>query len=280
MPPQPMNAERYLLEKKEIVDRALDEYLPPGGEFPPLIHQAMRYSLFPGGKRIRPILALAAGEVVRGKKDLLLPAVCALELVHTYSLIHDDLPSLDNDDYRRGKLTCHKVYGEAIALLAGDALLTSAFPLLTENEKLPAGRSAVRLIKEVASAIGSRGMIGGQVMDIESRGKPAEANLLKYVHKEKTAALFQVSLRVGALLGGANERELSALSSYGENVGLAFQIIDDLIDEGPYIQLHGKKRARREAEKLAKRARNELEMFDERGEILSALADFIAQRKT
>ena len=280
MPPRAMNAERYLLKKKEIVDRALDEYLPPEGEFPPSIHQAMRYSLFPGGKRIRPILALAAGEAVKGKKDFLLPAVCALELVHTYSLIHDDLPSLDNDDYRRGRLNCHKVYGEAIALLAGDALLTSAFQLLAENEKLPSGLPAVGLVKEVASAIGSRGMIGGQVMDIESRGKPPEANLLKYVHKEKTAALIRVSLRVGALLGGAKEREFSALSSYGENVGLAFQIIDDLLDEGPYIQLYGKKRARREAEKLVKKAKDELEMFNERGEILCALADFTARRKT
>jgi geranylgeranyl diphosphate synthase type II len=268
-----MNIEKYILEKKKIIDRSLDKYLPAEEKRPSLIHRAMRYSLFSGGKRVRPILALAAGEVVGGKAEPLLPTVCALELIHTYSLVHDDLPSLDNDDYRRGKLTCHKVYGEAIALLTGDALLSQAFQLIAQNENM-------RVVREVASAIGSLGMVGGQVMDVESKGKPPEANLLGYIYKHKTASLIRVSLRVGALLGGAKERELSALSSYGENVGLVFQIVDDLLDGGPYIQLYGEKRAGDEVGKLVKKAQESLKIFNEKGETLSALADFLAERKT
>jgi geranylgeranyl diphosphate synthase type II len=235
-----MDIKRYLQEKKEIVDSALEKYLQfrpvSGGEgiFPTSLQKAIQYSLFAGGKRIRPILSMAVFETVGGRGEGILPFACALEMIHTYSLIHDDLPALDNDDFRRGRPTCHKIFGEAIGILAGDALLTEAFKLMSyqPNQELPLrdGRLVLNVIHEVAQAAGIHGMIGGQVLDIESEGKEVDLPMLQYIHTHKTGALILVSVRMGARLGGANEETLKALTHYGERIGLAFQIADDILN--------------------------------------------------
>jgi geranylgeranyl diphosphate synthase, type II len=246
-----MDIKRYLQEKKEIVDSALEKYFPNRpdsageGVFPTSLHRAIRYSLFAGGKRIRPILSMAAFEAVGGKGDGILPFACALEMIHTYSLIHDDLPGLDNDDYRRGKPTCHKVFGEAIGILAGDGLLTEAFKLMTsqsvQGPSLRDGGWVLDVIHEVAQAAGIFGMVGGQVLDIESEGKEVDLPTLQYIHTHKTGALILVSVRVGAKLGGANEETLKAFTLYGERIGLAFQIADDILNVEGKAALLGKK---------------------------------------
>jgi geranylgeranyl diphosphate synthase type II len=246
-----MDIKRYLQEKKEIVDSALEKYFPNRpdsageGVFPTSLHKAIRYSLFAGGKRIRPILSMAAFEAVGGKGDGILPFACALEMIHTYSLIHDDLPGLDNDDYRRGKPTCHKVFGEAIGILAGDGLLTEAFKLMTsqsvQGPSLHDGGWVLDVIHEVAQAAGIFGMVGGQVLDIESEGKEVDLPTLQYIHTHKTGALILVSVRVGAKLGGANEETLKAFTLYGERIGLAFQIADDILNVEGKAALLGKK---------------------------------------
>ena len=246
-----MDIKRYLQEKKEIVDSALEKYFPnrpdSGGEgvFPTSLHKAIRYSLFAGGKRIRPILSMAAFEAVGGKGNGILPFACALEMIHTYSLIHDDLPALDNDDYRRGKPTCHKVFGEAIGILAGDGLLTEAFKLMTsqsvQGPSLCDGGWVLDVIHEVAQAAGIFGMVGGQVLDIESEGKEVDLPTLQYIHTHKTGALILVSVRVGARLGGAKEETLKAFTRYGERIGLAFQIADDILNVEGKAALLGKK---------------------------------------
>jgi len=225
---------RYLAARKELIDTALDGYLPPETVYPPVIFQAVRYSLFAGGKRLRPILCLAAAEVGGDAREIkhLLPAACALELIHTYSLIHDDLPALDNDDFRRGRYTCHKVFGEDIAILAGDALLTEAFHLLARIDLMP-GVTAERLlavIGEVAEGAGFFGMVGGQVADVQSQAAAADEETLHYIHSRKTAAMIRVALRMGCLLVGASDEVLAALTSYGEHMGLAFQIADDILN--------------------------------------------------
>lgn len=190
----------------------------------------MRHSLFAGGKRIRPILSIASAEAVSADVSGVERPACALELVHTYSLIHDDLPALDNDDYRRGRPTCHKVFGDAIAILAGDGLLTLAFRVLAELPDVPSERR-VRMIAELAAAAGTvAGMIGGQVADIEAEGKRIEAAHLDYIHRSKTGALLRASVHIGAIYGGANQQQFAALSSYGMHIGLAFQIVDDILD--------------------------------------------------
>jgi geranylgeranyl diphosphate synthase type II len=240
-----MNIKRYLEEKKQIVDSALERYFPRETEFPPTLHKAMRHSLFAGGKRIRPILGIAAFEAVGGKGDGILPFACALEMIHTYSLIHDDLPAIDNDDYRRGKLTCHKAFGEAVAILAGDGLLTEAFRLMTDRASQDAlgcdGRLVLNIIHEVAHAAGISGMVGGQVVDVESEGKEVDLPMLEYIHTHKTGALILVSVRLGAMLGGAKEQGLEALTRYGERIGLAFQIADDILNVEGEAALLGKK---------------------------------------
>lgn len=245
-----MDLKRYLQEKKEIVDSALERYFPnraasaAEGVFPTSLHKAIRYSLFAGGKRIRPILSMAAFEAVGGKGDDILPIACALEMIHTYSLIHDDLPALDNDDYRRGHLTCHKVFGEAIGILAGDALLTEAFRLMAnrsmEGLSFRDGR-ILDVIHEVAQAAGMQGMVGGQVLDIESEGKEVDLPTVEYIHTHKTGALILVSVRAGARLGGGDEGALRALTRYGEGIGLAFQIADDILNVEGKAAVLGKK---------------------------------------
>jgi geranylgeranyl diphosphate synthase type II len=240
-----MDIKRYLQEKKEIVNSALERYFPREEEFPSTLQEAIRYSLFAGGKRIRPILSMASFEAVGGKGDKILPFACALEMIHTYSLIHDDLPAIDNDDYRRGKPTCHKVFGVAIAILAGDGLLTEAFRLMTTRpaQDRPSGDEELilDLINEVAQAAGVLGMVGGQVADVESEGKVADLPMVQYIHTHKTGAMILVSVRVGAKLGGAKGGILNALTSYGESLGLAFQIIDDILNVKGKAALMGKK---------------------------------------
>lgn len=240
-----MDINRYLQEKKERVDSVLERYLPKKEELTLNLHKAMQHSLFAGGKRIRPILSIASFEAAGGKGERILPFACALEMIHTYSLIHDDLPAIDNDDYRRGKPTCHKVFGEAIAILAGDGLLTEAFRLMTSQ---PAKEHAsndealvLDLINEVAQAAGVLGMVGGQVVDIESEGKAVDLPTVQYIHTHKTGAMILASVRVGAKLGGAKETLLKAMTRYGENLGLAFQVADDVLNVEGKAALMGKK---------------------------------------
>ncbi len=235
-----MNAEEaarfgtYLKEGKKTIDGALERYLPGEDNYPSLIFKAMRYSIFAGGKRIRPILCLAAVEAL-GAGELrpsILPVACALEMIHTYSLIHDDLPAMDDDDYRRGVPTSHKVFGEDIAILAGDALLTEAFSLMSKGggmEDIPPER-ILRVIHEIASAAGCFGMIGGQVADVRSEDTSLNEETLNYIHNSKTGALILASVRSGALLAGAGRENLDALSTYGRSIGLAFQIVDDILN--------------------------------------------------
>src|SRR4030042_5245599 len=245
-----MNIKKYLQEKKLIVDSALERYFPNPpegeGEGKPSnsLHRAIRHSLLNGGKRIRPILSIAAFEAVGGKGDHILPFACALEMIHTYSRIHDDLPAIDDDDFRRGKPTCHKVFGEAIAILAGDALLTEAFQLMTHGghfEGVVCGEKGVLdLVNRVAQAAGISGMVGGQVIDIESEGKEFDLATLQYIHTHKTGAMIRVSVQAGAKLGGAEPEAFKAFTRYGERVGHAFQIADDILDVEGRPELLGK----------------------------------------
>ena len=287
-----------LREYQQLVDSELDRLVPAETAAPATIHRAVRYSLFAGGKRIRPILCLEAAHAVSGSFCAALPAACALEMVHTYSLIHDDLPALDNDDYRRGKLTNHKVFGDAIAILAGDALLTMAFQVLAEIDTL--AERKVRLIAELAAAAGTLGgMIGGQVADLEGEGQPPEAALLETIHRAKTGALLRASLRFGAIVAGAVDSAYEALSCYGEHIGLAFQIVDDILDveessaalgktSGKDAQQHkitfpavyGLETSRLMAEAECARAHMVLESFGERAAGLHELADLIVHRKS
>lgn len=289
----------YLERRRCLVDEALDRWIPGEDEFPPQVHQAMHYSLFAGGKRIRPILALASTEAVGGRIAHALPLACSLELIHTYSLIHDDLPSMDNDDLRRGKPTSHKVFGEAMAILAGDALLTEAFHLATRPDlmKEVPPRRRLRALCHLALAAGSLGMVGGQAMDILSQGKRIEAHLLEYIHTHKTGALIAASVAVGAIIGEASAREYRALRGYGEKLGLAFQIIDDLLDvEGEerklgkavrkdeyqgkvtYPALFGIPESRLKAKRLMEEALACLDGFTRRANPMREISQFILKR--
>ena len=224
-----MSAERFLQETRELVDGALDRWLPPADEPPRRLHEAMRYSVFAGGKRLRPALARAACRAVGGRDDEVLPAACALEMLHTYSLIHDDLPAIDDDDLRRGRATCHKRFGDATAILAGDALQTHAFELLAA--RTPRRGAVADLVLELARAAGTAGMVGGEIADIEAEGRTPDRSTVEFIHDRKTAALFRASVAMGALAGGGDGDQLDALRSYGTALGLAFQIVDDVLDE-------------------------------------------------
>ena len=295
-----MTLDEYLAARGRRVDEALERLAPAAGEYPETIHQAMRYSLFAGGKRIRPVLCIAAGEAVTDGRPQKLEGIeeCAatLELVHTYSLIHDDLPALDNDDFRRGKPTCHKVFGDAMAILAGDALLTRAFWVLSQLRVSEPGR--VALIAELSQAAGTvEGMIGGQVADLEAEGKPVEERHLHYIHRAKTGAMIRASVRMGAIYGGAPAGELEALSSYGEHIGLAFQVVDDILDvegtpeslgktpgkdaqqqKATFPALYGTKESRRQALQHLETAQAALEPFGGRARRLQELAERIVNR--
>lgn len=223
-----MNLDDYLCQRRLRVDRELERLIPAAATVPESVHAAMRHSVFAGGKRIRPILAIATAEAC-GSTSGIETAACALECVHTYSLIHDDLPALDDDDFRRGKPTCHKAYGEACAILAGDALLTLAFKILAESD-LPAG-TKVALVSELATAAGTEsGMIAGQVADLEAESRVPEPSQVEFIHRSKTAALIRASVRFGAICARATSEQHAALSLYGEQIGLAFQIVDDVLD--------------------------------------------------
>ena len=225
-----MTLDEYLEDRRGLIDAALEKVVPSESEYPETIHRAMRHSLFGGGKRIRPILTMAAAEAVEPQVNTVERAACSLELVHTYSLIHDDLPSLDNDDFRRGRPTCHKVFGEAMAILAGDALLTLAFRVLSDLSDVP-GERRTRMVTELATGAGTvNGMIGGQVADLEAEGKPVDAAHLDYIHRSKTGALIRASVRIGAISAAADRAQFEALSKDGTHIGLAFQIVDDILD--------------------------------------------------
>ena len=289
----------YLAEQVRLVDQTLDKWVPAESIDPASIHKAMRYSLFAGGKRIRPILAMAAARAVSDSPDGIENAAATLELIHTYSLIHDDLPALDNDDLRRGRPTCHKVFGEAMAILAGDSLLTLAFEVLSRLPLIDAERK-IRLVEDLARASGTvGGMIGGQVNDIEGEKKAPTAFLLESIHRAKTGALLRASLRMGAIYAGATPEELAALSEFGERVGLAFQIIDDVLDveesseklgktagkdaaqnKVTFPAVYGLDRSRKMAEDERLAAHAALRIFDDRADRLRQIADFIVQRKT
>lgn len=294
-----LNFEEYVSERLARVDSALDRYLPAAEHLPASLHQAMRYSVFAGGKRIRPLLMIAACEAAGGTIESVLPAACAMEMIHTYSLIHDDLPAMDDDDYRRGRLTNHKVFGEATAILAGDALLTQAFVLLATvpvKEDISAAER-LRVLHIIANAAGSLGMVGGQVVDMESESREVELPVVEFIHTHKTGALILAALQAGAIYGGADSSGFAALTRYGECAGLAFQIADDILDiigdqsllgkdvgsdvhrgKATYPALLGLAESRRHAEELRDLAIEALSPFGAAADPLRAIVSFIVDR--
>ena len=288
--------DKYLRERTEAVNRALDDFLPPAGMKPATIHRAMRYSIFAGGKRLRPALCLAAAEACGGSWREALPLACAVECIHTYSLIHDDLPAMDNDDLRRGKPTNHKVFGEGIAILAGDALLTEAFAIAAQCKGWP--RYSHRdIILELARAAGSQQLIAGQVADLEGEGKKIPASQLRYIHERKTSALLCCAVRLGGMSANCPPGQLQALTDFGYNVGLAFQIIDDILDvtqtseqlgktagkdtaaaKATYPSIVGMEKSRKIAGQLTGRAFRALRIFKSKAPALEALAEFLLER--
>ncbi|MDP9055511.1 MAG: polyprenyl synthetase family protein [Acidobacteriota bacterium] len=294
-----MTLKEFLAVEIRRIDEALDRLTPPASATPETIHQAMRYSLFAGGKRIRPILCIQSAAAISDRASGAVEAGCALEMIHTYSLIHDDLPALDNDDFRRGKPTCHKVFGEAMAILAGDALFTLAMQTLVRIEGLNAP-AKVGLIEELSFGGGTvGGMIGGQVADIEGERQAPTAELLDSIHRAKTGALLRASVRMGGICGGAVSSQLEALSSYGEHVGLAFQIVDDILDveessealgktagkdaaQGKitFPVVYGLEESRSMAQTECSLAHKALEPFGTRAQRLHEIADLIVYRKS
>jgi len=292
-----MNLKVYLRSRQKEIDRALERYLPKTTTKPATLHKAMRYSLFAGGKRLRPILCLAAAEACRGKISNALPLACALECIHTYSLVHDDLPSMDNDDFRRGRPTCHKVFGDGIAVLAGDALLTIAFEIVSSAK--PASRYDMSmLLREIAVAAGSQKLIAGQVADLEAEGRKASREQLRFIHENKTAAILKTSVRLGAMSANADAKKLKAITQFGRGLGLAFQVIDDILDvtqtseilgksagkdvaakKATYPAVMGLEKSRAEARRLTRQAHDALSIFDEKAEALHALANYLLERE-
>lgn len=292
-----MDFASYWKQRQKVVDRALQKALPSPKTRPATVHEAMRYSMFAGGKRLRPVLCLAAAEAVSGSYQDALPLACAVECVHTYSLIHDDLPCMDDDDLRRGMPTSHKVYGEGVAVLAGDALLTLAFELAASVRgwKRYGHRDVVL---ELARAAGSRALVGGQVMDLEMEGKPVTLAQLRFIHENKTGALITASIRLGAMAADAPPAQLAALTVFGRHLGLAFQIIDDILDitesstqlgksagkdltahKATYPALMGLDKARKEAARLTRRALEALRPFGKKAAHLEEIAHYLLDRK-
>jgi geranylgeranyl diphosphate synthase type II len=293
-----VNLKAYLRTRQGEIDRALNRYLPKANTKPATLHKAMRYSLFAGGKRLRPILCLAAAEACRGNIGNALPLACALECIHTYSLVHDDLPSMDNDDFRRGRPTCHKVFGEGIAVLAGDALLTIAFEIVSKAKPAPRYDMST-LLSETAVAAGSQKLIAGQVADLEAEGKNVKRDQLQFIHENKTAAILKSSVRLGAMSANAEAKKLSAITRFGQRLGLAFQIIDDILDvtqtseilgksagkdvaakKATYPAVIGLDKSRAEARRLTRQAHDTLSVFAGRdAEPLHALANYLLERE-
>lgn len=288
-----------LKNRARTIDEALERFLPSPEIYPPVIHEAMRYSVFAGGKRLRPVLTMAAAGAAGGEPSRVLPAACAIELIHAYSLIHDDLPAMDNDDFRRGKPTSHRVFGEAIAILAGDALLTLAFELMAKNvPDDPDGPARVlRVIAEIAGAAGTAGMIGGQVADTLFADQEVDPATLEYIHRHKTGALYRAAVRSGAILAGAGEDTLRSLTEYADYLGLAFQIRDDILDvegdqaklgkpvgsdkrnkKATYPRLFGMDKAKEKARQAVAAAISALENFDHKADFLRAAASFVISR--
>jgi len=294
-----MELNNYLAERKKYIDKVLDEILLDSNIEPGVIHEAMRYSVFAGGKRLRPILCLAACEAVGGSLEAVSKVACALELIHTYSLIHDDLPAMDNDDLRRGKPTNHIIYGEANAILAGDALLTYAFQIISQQGLDFANKVALlQVSKEIAEASGTLGMIGGQVVDIISEGQTIDIKTLEYIHNHKTGALIKASVRAGAILGGGTDEEVDNLTTYATNLGLAFQITDDLLDiigdetklgkpigsddkneKATFPGLFGIEKSQQMAREAIDKAVNSLNCFGKKAEPLRLLAIYLLNRE-
>jgi len=290
---------QYLAQKRVLVEEALEQYLPKAEVYPPLIHESMRYSIFAGGKRLRPIMALMAAELLGKESASVAFAAAAIEMVHTYSLIHDDLPAMDNDDLRRGMLTNHKKYGEDIAILAGDALLTLAFQVMTDPKQTAfcAPAAILAATYELGLAAGSLGMVGGQVMDMQAERRQLEPAELEYIHTHKTGKLLTAAIRIGAILAEADAEQLAALTTYGENVGLAFQIVDDILDlegttaelgkniksdlhkqKATYPAMYGIGASKTMADKLIKDAKISLQIFAARAEYFHQLAEYIIAR--
>ena len=288
--------QRFLATRTVAVNQALDRFLPRATTAPATIHRAMRYSLFAGGKRMRPALCLAAAAACGGSEAEAMPLACAVECIHTYSLVHDDLPAMDDDDYRRGKLTSHKVFGEGIAVLAGDALLTQAFEIAARCKGWPR-HSHQQIILELAHAAGSLQLIAGQVADLESEGKKISAKQLRYIHERKTSALLSCAVRLGGMSANCAPPQLKALTDFGYHVGLAFQVIDDILDvtqtsenlgktagkdtkaqKATYPSIVGLEKSRRIAEQLTNRAFAALKIFRGKAAALESLADYLLRR--
>jgi geranylgeranyl diphosphate synthase type II len=293
-----MNVKTRLASLRKLVDRALDRWLPSEKTKPASLHRAMRYAVFAGGKRLRPILCLAAAEACGGKISAALPVACAVECIHTYSLVHDDLPCMDDDELRRGRPTTHKVFGEAVAVLAGDALLTVAFEILAGSRKTKRYSSG-DLVAELAKAAGSLFLVGGQVADMEAENRSAKPEELVFIHRGKTAAMIAASLRLGAMSANATPTQVKALGQFGENLGLAFQIIDDILDitqtseqlgksagkdaaagKATYPAVFGLEKSRRKAGRLTKAAHKALDPFGKKSDFLRALADQLLGRES
>ena len=283
-------------EKQELVNIILDRFLPRKDEYPKDLHKAMRYSIFAGGKRLRPYLTMTTFEMFNPEVELITPVAAAIEMIHTYSLIHDDLPDIDDDEFRRGKQSCHTVFGEGIALLAGDALLISAFELVTLAE-LDA-KLKVQLVKELAQEVGIKGLIAGQMVDIESEGKQVDKKTLSYIHENKTARLINICLRFGALAGEAQEEELKILDSYGKLIGMVFQIVDDLLDiegtqedlgkssgkdmdreKATFPSVYGIAESHEMAKEMTEQARQVIAPLGEKALKLDILAEYLLSRK-
>lgn len=295
-----MDFKKYLNNRCALVDKALNNLMPERDEYPSVINQAMRYSVFAGGKRVRPVLVIMAAEALGFEASRVMPTACAMELIHTYSLIHDDLPCMDDDDYRRGKLTNHKVYGENMAVLGGDGLLTLAFELVTKNAEVKGVNSGavVKALKIIADGAGTHGMVGGQVVDIISENKKLSEPVLQYIHTHKTGALLRASILAGAVLCNADEKKYKALKVYGEHIGLIFQIVDDILNvvgdekklgkavgsdakrkKMTYPALFGLKQSREEVELLCEKAKTAVKPFGKKAETMLALVDFLKERE-
>ncbi len=295
---QDFRIDHYLKRQKKFVDNHLDDFLPSAHAAPEILHETMRYSVFAGGKRIRPILVLATGEALKGELDSLTRLACAIELIHTYSLIHDDLPAMDNDDYRRGQLTAHKKFGEGIAILAGNALLTLAVQALAEIPPVP-DKTRLAVIHQLCQAVGSRdGMLAGQAMDLETQGKNFSEEHLEQIHSAKTGALIQASVHCAALLAGASQEVCHNLSAFGSGLGLAYQIVDDILDvegssnelgkasgkddineKATYPALYGLETSKKIATDLVGNAIQQIQFLGPAGKILRELARFISVRR-
>jgi geranylgeranyl diphosphate synthase, type II len=292
-----LDLKSYLETRRKIVDKALLGYLPPSTHWPEKLHESMRYSLCAGGKRLRPILVIATAEAVGKNYETVLPVACAMEMIHTYSLIHDDLPAMDDDDLRRGQATNHKVFGEAVAILAGDSLLTEAFHTIAKSAHNGDAAATLEVIRRIAKASGSEGMAGGQALDLFSEKKKISVQELERLHRHKTGKLIQVSVEAGAIMGGASPKQLEALSTYGECIGLSFQIADDVLDieggaeigkdigsdvaneKATYPSILGLEESKRLAHEFTEKALSALQDFDHRADPLREIARYVVYRK-